>query len=452
MLWFHGLVVLLGASLLVAGPASAQSERATLIRNVTLVDGTGAPPLPGAHVLIAGERISMIATSPITAPAGATVIDGSGKYLIPGLIDSHVHVMGGRMVRPDGSLYVDRPFALSRLQAYLYSGVTSVYDSGNNPDFIFGLRDEERAGKIKSPRIFATGGLVTAPGGYADSPTSIAIADFKADMPKLLEQIKRKPDVQKMIYDRLGNFGTPMAPVLELELFEKIVALFNQHGIPTTAHIFNEEDARVSLQAGINAFAHPIHASATSEVLRELAIRRVPVSTTITVYSHIAAVADSPGFLDAPLFRATVEAKELERQKTTERQRYITSGMSERFKIMIPYMAKTVRQMHEAGVVLALGTDRTWGASVHMELEQLAKAGIPLDDLVRIATLNGAVYLHREADLGSVERGKIADLVLLDADPTRSTAAYAKIHTVFKGGQVVDRGALDLLPVNQKPR
>lgn len=448
----RALLVLLGALILTAGSALAQSERATLIRNVTLIDGTGAAPLPGAQVLVTGERIAMIATSPIAVAPGTTIVDGTGKFLIPGLIDSHVHVMGGRMVRPDGSLYVDRPFALSRLQAYLYSGVTSVYDSGNNPDFIFGLREEERAGKIKSPRIFATGGLVTAPGGYADSPTSIAIGDFKADMPKLMAQIARKPDVQKMIYDRLGSYGTPMAPVLETELFRKVVALFNQHGIPTTAHIFSEEDARVSLQAGINAFAHPIHSSATSEVLRELAIRRVPISTTITVYSHIAAVADSPEFLDAPLFRATVEARELERQKTTERQRYISSGMSERFKIMIPYMAKTVRQMHEAGVLLALGTDRTWGASVHMELDQLAKAGIPLVDLVRVATLNGAIYLHRERDLGSVERGKIADLLLLDADPTRSTAAYAKIHAVFKGGQPVDRGALDLLPVNQKPR
>lgn len=152
------------------------------------------------------------------------------------------------------------------------------------------------------------------------------------------------------------------------------------------------------------------------------------------------------------MFRATVEAKELERQKTTERDRYLSSGMSQRFKIMIPYMVKTVRQLHEAGAILALGTDRTWGASVHMELEQLAKAGIPLPDLVRIATLNGAMYLRREKDLGSIECGKLADLVLLNADPTKSTAAYAQIHTVFKGGQRVDRGALDLLPVNQKAR
>ena len=125
--------------------------------------------------------------------------------------------------------------------------------------------------------------------------------------------------------------------------------------------------------------------------------------------------------------------------------------MSAQFKVMNPHLARTVKRLHEAGVPLALGTDRTLGASVHMELELLAQAGIPLPDLLRIATLNGARYLRREGELGSIEPGKLADMVLLKADPSRDVAAYQAIEAVFKGGRRIDLGALGI-PVNEKRR
>ena len=102
-----------------------------------------------------------------------------------------------------------------------------------------------------------------------------------------------------------------------------------------------------------------------------------------------------------------------------------------------------------AGVPLALGTDRTWGASVHMELALLQESGIPLKDLLRIATLNGAIYLGREREFGSIEPGKFADMLLLAADPLETVKAYGAIEMVFKGGQRVDRSALDV-PANRR--
>jgi imidazolonepropionase-like amidohydrolase len=440
--------LLAGALLLSAGFADAGGSPDIVIRDVTLLDGTGSAPRPGVSVFVSGERIVAVKPGPAPVPAGAAVVEGAGRYLIPGIIDTHVHVQGGRVARAGGEgTVVDRQLAVRTLQAYLYSGVTSIFDSGNNPDFIFGLRAEERGGTLVAPRIFATGANITAPQGYGDNAFSIKVANLEADRPLLEAHFDRKPDLQKILYDRLGTFGSPAAAVLSQENLQGIIALAHRRGIPTTVHTTTEWDSLAALGAGIDAFAHPVRAAVTPAFARTLAERRVPVSTTLAVFGHIARVAEEPEFLDAPLFRATIDPAELSFLRSVERQRYIASGMSAQFKAMNPHIARTVKRLHDAGVPLALGTDRTLGASVHMELELLAQAGIPLADILRIATLNGALYLNRERDLGSIEPGKLADMVLLRSDPTRDVAAYQAIEAVFKGGRRIDLDALDL-PVN----
>jgi imidazolonepropionase-like amidohydrolase len=117
-------------------------------------------------------------------------------------------------------------------------------------------------------------------------------------------------------------------------------------------------------------------------------------------------------------------------------------------KIMTTIAQENLFKINEAGGVLVAGTDQTTGPALHRELELLAASGIPASDIIRIATLNGAIFLGMERDLGSIEEGKIADLVLLAADPLRDIANIKQIAQVIKGGQVIDRSRLDL-PVNE---
>lgn len=435
----------LAAMLLAAAGAGAAD---LLIRNVTLIDGTGAPAQAGVTVQVRDGRILAIHRKPPRGIRGETV-DGRGKYLVPGLIDTHIHLQGGRVPAKEGGFRTDRQLAVRTLHGYLYCGVTSVVDQGNSEEFIFGLRAEEREGRLLAPRIFATGANITAPGGYGDNPFSIKVRDIAADRPMLMEHFARRPDIQKILYDELGMFGAPKAPVLRDEIFAAVVEMAHQAGVHTTAHVVDERGARKALEAGIDAFSHVVRTGASDDLIREIRQRRLPVSTTLTVLTHIARVADDPAFLDGALFRDTVEPEQLAAQKTDERRRYIESGMSARFQVLLPFLFANARRLHEAGVLLALGTDRTWGASVHMELALLQEAGIPLPDVLRIATLNGAIYLHRERDLGSIEPGKLADMLLLERDPTRDVSAYGAISAVFKEGRRVDRGALDL-PVNRR--
>lgn len=419
-----------------------------VVRDVTLLDGTGAPAQAGVSVHVRDGRVLAVHSS---APRvrGATVIDGRGRFLIPGLIDTHVHLQGGRIPQPAGGVRIDRELAVRTLHGYLYSGVTSVVDQGNAADFIFGLRAEERAGTLLAPRIFATGANITVPKGYGDNAFSIKVGDFAADRPTLEAHFARRPDIQKFLYDELGMFGAPKAPVLADDVYAAIVRLAKESGIRTTVHVVDGQGARKSLNAGVDALSHTVRAGINDATIAMLRERRVPVSSTLAVITHIARVADHPEFLQGELFKAVVEPEQLAEQLGAERQRYISSGMSARFQSMVPQMFNTARRMHDSGVIIALGTDRTFGAFVHMELELLHEAGIPLADLLRIATLNGAIYLGLERELGSIEPGKRADMLLLEADPRCDVAAYRRIAAVFKEGRYIDRNALDV-PANRR--
>jgi imidazolonepropionase-like amidohydrolase len=438
----------LGIALLVLGLVVDRAHADdVLFENVTLIDGTGAAPLANASVLIKGERIELVSPVPLRHRAGVRVVNGKGKFLIPGLIDSHIHLQGGRLEK-DGHPSSDRALGIQALQGYLYSGVTSVYDSGNNPDFIFGLREEERAGRIVSPRIYAAGSVVAFPGGYASGPDSVNIGDWASGEAALARYLERKPDLLKIVVDGSPAIGqdTPR-PTFAADTLKQIIHFANTHGLRTTAHVSLESDAWESIDGGIDDMAHPLRSPASDAYFTLVATKRIPICTTTAVFMYIANIADDPSFLDAPLYRATIDPQLLERAKTTERQRYISSGMSAKFKRTNASMLRNIKRLFDSGALLSLGTDRTWGPTVHLELATLHEAGIPLFDLVRIATLNAAIYLGQDQRLGSIERGKLADLLLLKADPTADVQNFQAIDAVYKGGSRIDLAALDL-PIN----
>ena len=440
---------LLAISLCGLGLSMPAAAADTVIAHVTLIDGTGGPAIQDAWVHLADDRVSAIGTG--APPKRGDEIDGTGKFLIPGLIDSHVHIGGGRIRAEIGGaadeIAARRAAAVPSLHGYLYSGVTSVYDSGNFEDFIFPMRDAERAGEIVSPRIFATGGVVAFPRGYGSGPGATLIGS-EEDFDALDRHLDWQPDMVKFIIDPQGRRGIPESPIFTPELLKQAIARVHARGIRTTVHIPTEVEARMAIEAGIDALAHPAARTDTSaEFPAYIVEKRIPVSTTLTVFSNIAKVADNPGMFDTPLYRATLPEEERNRQKTTERERYIDSGMSAFFTRMLPGMQRNIKASHDNGITLALGTDRSFGPTVHQELELIVESGISPVEAIRMATLNGAIYLGMENDLGSIEVGKLADLVMLSADPTEDVTNAQSVVAVFKGGQEIDLSKLDL-PVN----
>lgn len=439
------LLALLLAAISGPAPSSLAAQVADLlISGVTLIDGTGAPPVEDAWVLVREGRIERVSREALEAPAGVREIDGGGRWLIPGLMDMHVHLQGGR-----GRDAPDETAGIRALHGFLWSGVTSVYDAGNDPDYVFGLRERERAGEIASPRVFASGGVVTAPGGHGGGPGATLIESWPADRPKLEAHAAREPDLVKLTFDEHGWGTRPLIPLLDPELMAEAGRFFNERGIRTTVHVSHEYRARQAIAAGINTLAHPVIQGPISDgFVGLMASSGTPMVSTLTIGEGYGRLVDHPEFLEGPLYQAVYEPDLIERLRTEVREAYAARPWTTWMKVMNPVAQENLRRIHDAGGVIVMGSDQSNGPASHRELELLVQGGIEPLDALRIGTLNGAVFLGMEDELGSVEEGKLADLVLLGSDPLADISNAADIVTVIKGGEVVDRSALDL-PVNR---
>lgn len=428
----------------------AQAPPALVIRNVTLVDGTGRSPLPNATIVIEGNRIKEIGTQ-VQAPAGAQVIDGAGKFLIPGMIDAHVHLRGsggggraaGRPVTPEQERDGTRA-----LHGYIYAGVTSIFDAGNRADFIFKLRDNERSGKTVSPRIFATGGTVASPNGHG-GPYNVEA--WPQDRKLLDEHLATKPDMVKIGQDEHGWGTRPLINQLPNDLLEKIIQYYHSKGLRITIHTSDERTSLDAIYAGADTLAHPIIQGPVSDAyLNLMRVKHVPTVSTLTIGEGYSRVAEHPEFVDQPLYRDTFEPEERQRLRTEESKTQQANPWAQWMKVMTPIAQNNLKKLNDVGKdIVAAGTDQSSGAAFHRELELLAGGGIPAADVIVIATRNAARALGRQDDLGTIEVGKFADMVLLKADPTKDINNAKQIETVIKNGQIVDRSKLDL-PVNRK--
>lgn len=432
-----------------ARTGTGQSQPVTVIRGATVIDGNGGAPQPRATVVIEGNRIRQVTTQPITPPAGARLIDAAGKYLIPGLMDVHIHLRGGGGRRAQEPVSAEQERQGTRaLHSYIYAGVTTVYDAGNRPDFIFGLRAKERAGTLVSPRIFATGGTVASPNGHGGPYT---VEAWPQDRAKLDEHIATGPDIVKIGQDDHGWGTRPMINQLPNDLLEKIARYYSSNGYRTTAHVSNEQNAWEAVFAGVDTLAHPIiQAPMSDRYVKMMTVKRVPTASTLTIGENYSRVAEHPEFLDQPLYRDTVEPEELQRLKTEESAKQRENRWAQWMKVMTPVAQDNMKRLNDAGKdIVACGTDQSSGPAVHRELELLVGGGISPADVIVIATRNAARFLGKLNELGTIEPGKLADLVLLDADPTADINNAKRINLVIKDGRVIDRSKLDL-PANRR--
>ncbi|MFK7886793.1 MAG: amidohydrolase family protein [Gammaproteobacteria bacterium] len=428
---------------LMAVTASAQS---LVIENVTLIDGTHGPAQDKMWVSVQDDQIVAISPGAIDAP-DARRIDGTGKYLIPGLMDVHIHLQGGAKVTPEGlrDKDNDRSKGLRALHGYLYSGVTTVFDAGNNPDFIFALREDERAGKIESPRIFATGGIVTYPGSHGSGVGATTVDSWPEAKSALDAHIARKPDILKLTYEERGWGAREMIPKLPIELLQQIVEYYNDRGIRTTVHSSSEFRSREVIFAGVDTLAHPVIQGPISQSFADLmAAKQIPMVTTLTIGENYSRLAESPDYLDQALYQAVLTDDEVHTLKTQTREEYQERKWTWWMKIMTTIAQENVRMINATGGVLSLGTDQTIGPAVHREMELLSDAGISNADILRIATYHGALFLGKQRTLGTIEVGKLADMVLLARDPLLDINNTKSIEMVVKGGEIIDREKLDL--------
>jgi imidazolonepropionase-like amidohydrolase len=445
--------LLCAAAMSLAAAVQAQAGAYT-IEHVTLIDGTGAAPKKDVTVQVEGQRIVLVTPSAVAGAPKGTVIDGRGKYLIPGMTDVHIHLAGWNGGRDAAGVpVVDHKVAEAALASYIYAGFTSVLDVGNQPENSLYERTRERAGEIQSPRIFATGNLITYPGSHGDS-MAIRISDFEKDKALLDKQIaEQQPDVIKLTYDEEGWGARPMITLMPTELLHQIIEYYNLHGIRTTVHISNERRAIEAIYAGTDTLAHPVIQGPVSDsFVKLMAAKKTPFATTLTIGENYGRLVDHPEYLDQPDYAASFSPEEIRKEKTETRAFYAGRAWTGYMRVMTPICMENIRKVVAAGGVAALGTDQSSGPAAHREMELLVQAGVPTLQVIKIATLDGAIFLGKADDLGSVTEGKLADLVLLNADPLADIDATKDIALVMKGGVIIDESKLPMAGGPQKRR
>lgn len=385
----------------------------------TVVDVDGGPAIPNAVVLIEGERIKSIGTAAAVAvPAGATVVPMNGRWLIPGLMNMHVH-FGLKLPGAAGAALADETDAqqalrmASNARLSLLAGITTVRLTGEDHGNDFALKAAIDRGEVVGPRIQTAGEIIVPTGGHgfleADGPYALAHA-ARAQIKQGATWVKIA--ISGGIADTHGSIEA--APMTDEEL-STLIEVAHRNGVKVTAHNGSTEAALQALKFGIDGFEHGYHLN--EDVLRQMKAKGVWLVPTIVVsqpgaYEFYRKIGSPPWYL------ARVES--------TGRAHWAM-------------LQKAIR----LGVPVALGTDQfpfepNGGTTATVrEAELYVEAGMTPLQALQAGTTQTAKMLGMDADVGRLKTGQYADIVALDADPTKDIRALRSINFVMKGGAVV---------------
>lgn len=459
----------------VPAPSASAGKPGAALRAVvggTLVDGTGAPPVKDSVLVVRGGRIACAGPrSACPVPAGARIVDASGRWVTPGLVDAHVHFSqtGWADGRPDALDLRDRhPYeqveaGLRRhpeafFRAYLCSGVTAVFDVGGYP-WTLELPARAEADGL-APHVVAAGPLLSTWDFWLNLPAErqfIYLADEKA----------AREGVRYLAAEGAAAVKVWFIVVKERP-FEEMAAVVRaagdearRLGLPLIVHATGLREAKEALRAGARLLVHGVGDLPVDEEFLRLAKEHgttyCPTLTVLGGYMRLweGAVSGKPPPVDDPggcvdpatLARvretATAGADRVDRKRLEAR----AASLGERGKLE----AENLRRVVAAGIPVAMGTDAgnpltLHGPSVHAEMEAMQAAGLTPMQVLVAATRNAAAAMGRLPDLGTVEKGKVADLLVVSGDPTADVANLRKVETVVRAGVVHAERDLRPLP------
>lgn len=451
VLWLLGLSLVLGSVL----TRNAAAEGLTVLRGARLIDGTGEPPRDNVDVVIHGSKILRVEESRVAVPEGATVVDCRGKTIVPGLISAHSHVgqVDGVSRVPEN---YNRDNVLRQLRQYEVYGVTTVVAMGTNQDIFYSIRDEMHAGKVPGADLFGAdhgiGVRNGAPGGQA-LPAS---ADL-IDRPQTAEEARaavraakaRGTDLLKMWVD--SSHGT--VPKMTAEVYTAVIDEAHRQRLRVGAHIYNLQDAKALVEAGVDIIAHGVRDEPVDpEFVAAMKKRSVWYIATLSLDDAFFIYADGPAWMEEPFFQHSLQP-DLKKQlfDPAWREKTLAGGTIARSRKAVEMNQRNLAVLHEAGVQIGFGTDsgamplRIPGIMEHRELQLMVEAGLSPLEAITIATGRSAELLHLH-DRGTVTAGRLADLVILDADPSEDIDHTKAIHAVWHRGKKASGPVTEFTP------
>jgi len=405
-----------------------------ILENATVIDGTGDLPKPNTTIVINGSRIADLSNNATVNPdlpfAAKIVINLTGKYIIPGLFDMHAHV--GNVLKNSYNQSESEDM-LSMLLAY---GITTIRNTGGPTEQSVALKKNISEGKIMGPQIFTAGQLLNTlqiPVPFVEKQV-VTEQDVRQEVRNQIEAgvdyvklyVGLTPKlVQAAIHEAHSN-GTKVIGHLYLTSWTYAANLgvgdnktaVNHidaltHGVPVSPFLLSKENRQKFLEAGDHPFNHflwldlvDLNGPEINEMIKAIASNSIPVDPTLDIYE--AMIKGEP-----------------------------------QYQYLWPKVLQLTKMMYDNGVPILSGTDipnfdLVPGASLHHELELLVEAGIPPLEVIKIATRNGAQALGIEEEVGTIESGKQADMIILSDNPVDDISNTKKIEAVINNGQLID--------------
>ena len=428
---------LLAALILSLGIISTASAQDLLLKNGRIVDPATRTIISGAIVIRGGTIASILPEAPATFD-GRTV-DLSGKWVIPGLNDMHVHSFGN--IGPGNQMQLLGTADVARVM--LYSGVTGFLDLFMAEDQILDTRDRQRRDGLLGADIYCAGPIITCPGGHGTEygiPTRTVKNAAEAE--REIDALARKhPDVVKIVYDHAFT----MMPSMDRPTMEAAIRTASKHGLKTVIHIGTWTDAREAIEAGASCITHIYLDQEIPDdlvtLMRERGIYEIP---TMTVENDFVNLMRDRSLLQSPLLTAVASPELIASYGDTAR---LDSRMKHWYGIQAKgetNLYRSLKKMIDGGVKVLAGTDAGnpgtfQGYSLHRELRLLVKGGMSSWDALGAATTRAGEFLGRNFGIAP---GAVANLVVLDASPIDDIANTEKIAMVIYHGAVVDRGEI----------
>lgn len=404
------------------GRIAAQAPPTFAVVGATLIDGTGASPVPDAVLVVANGRIVDVGPAArVTIPEGAARFDLRGRTVTPGFINAHGHANVTRGLE-SGEQYNTRENVLRQLSLYGSYGVTSVFSLGGDAAPGLAIRSEPPRGRA---RLYVGGQEVSGA-----TPAAV-----RAEIDALAAQ---KVDWVKVRLD--DNLGTTQK--LPREAVAAAIDAAHRAGLPVAAHLFYLDDAKFLLRSGIDLLAHSVRDLPVDEELITLARQRdVCYAPTLMREVSTFVYESTPGFFSDRFFLRGADRATMEGLQNPARQAQVrASKTAQRYKIGLEQASRNLKTLKDAGVRIAMGTDtgpvgRFQGYFEHLELEMMMKAGLtPMQALVA-ATGDAARCMKKAGEIGTLQKGAWADFLVFSANPAEDIRNTRTLETVVVAGE-----------------
>jgi imidazolonepropionase-like amidohydrolase len=393
----------------------------------SIIDGTGKVAIKNGILVVRDGKVEAIGPpATVRPPAGAQIVNLTGKVVIPGLISTHVHISDVQGTRPPA--YTEEN-TLRQLGVFARYGVTTVWSLGGEQEPAFKAREAQNIPALDRARIYLSGPVI--------------VGSTEAEARQMVARVaEMKPDIIKIrVDDQLGR-----AAKMKPEVYRAVIDEAHKRGLRVATHIFYLEDAKDLLRAGADFIAHSVRDKEIDDEFISLMKKRdIPYSPTLTREISTFIYESTPAFFSDPFFVREADSQVMAQLQQPERQAAMKQDAGARaYKAALAVAQRNLKKATDSGLLVVMGTDsgafanRFEGYFEHLEMEMMAEAGMTTVQIIRAASSDAARAMKVEG-IGALVKGSWADFIVLDRDPLHDIRNTRSIVSVWIAGNQVKR-------------